>query len=67
MEAFTFEVLSCLTNRLAHCDSCSCDMNYETDNNLLPLFVVECDKNVPKVITILPYAMDTEKILAGKK
>jgi methyltransferase-like protein len=43
--------------------SCSWDMNYETDNKLLPLYGVECDKNVPKVITILPFSMDTEKKL----
>ena len=43
--------------------SCSWDINYETDNKLLPLYGVECDKNVPKVITILPYSMEAEKKL----
>ena len=43
--------------------SCSWDMNYETDNKLLPLYGVECNKNVPTVITVLPYSRDTEKKL----
>ena len=43
--------------------SCSWDMNYETDNKLLPLVGIECDHNVPKLITILPYSMDAEKKL----
>ena len=43
--------------------SCSWDINYETDNKTLPIYRPGCNKDIPKVITILPYSMDVEREL----